>query len=66
MAVIPIDQVHEAWDQIKKEADSIDVNVQPIIKYFEKTWLYGDFPPEDCNQFGIFDMRTNNLVERYN
>ena len=56
----------KAWELIKQESTTFDVNVEPILTYFENTWLNSDFPPEDWNQFGIFDMRTNNQVERYN
>ena len=56
----------KAWELIKQEFTTFDVNFEPILTYFENTWLNSDFPPEDLNQFGIFDMRTNNQVERYN
>ena len=67
LAVVPLDQVVEAWDLIQDEARTLNVNVQPIIKYFQKTWMEnGHFPPEEWNQYGSMDDRTNNYVESYN
>ena len=67
LAVVPLDQVVEAWELIKVESSSLLINVKPIIKYFENTWMInGHFPPEEWNQFGSMDDRTNNYVEGYN
>ena len=66
LAVVPIEKLQDAWDLIKLESKEINVNVEPIIKYFEKTWMTGDFQPADWNQYGEFDQRTNNVVEHYN
>jgi hypothetical protein len=64
---VPLDQVVEAWELIKVESSSLLINVKPIIKYFENTWMInGHFPPEEWNQFGSMDDRTNNYVEGYN
>ena len=49
------------------ESNSLSgINVQPILKYFEKTWIKVDYLPEECNKFGELDDRTNNYVESYN
>ena len=70
LAVVPLTAHAQALEIIKKEANdlvtTINVDVSPIIKYFEKIWINGEFKPEEWNQFGIFNVRTNNNLEIFN
>ena len=67
LAVCLLEQIKEAWDIIVGESSKLnEINVKPILNYFEKTWMNGDFPPEDWNQFDNKEDRTNNYVESYN
>ena len=63
--MVPLNQIERAFELVKDQIPS-DVNVTPILNYFEKTWVNGAFPPPTWNQFGEFDERTNNNVEAYN
>ena len=67
LAIVPLDKILEAWDIVQLESLSMKVNVKPILKYFQNTWMInGHFPPEEWNQYGSMDDRTNNFVESYN
>ena len=63
---MPLGQLQEAWDILASESANLNVNVEPILKYFENTWIKGDFLPEEWNQFDVLNDRTNNNVEGYN
>ena len=43
-----------------------NIDVNPILIYYEKTWINGDFTPDELNQFGIYQLRTNKNMEIYN
>ena len=43
------------------ESNSLSgIKVQPILKYFEETWIKGDYLPEKWKKFGELDDRTSN------
>ena len=65
LAVVPIDRFIEAYNIVKMNQPS-DIDVKPILKYFENTWINGDYSIQDWNQFGVYNDRTNNNVEIYN
>ena len=65
LAVVPLDQFDEAYNIIKSSQPT-EINVTPILKYFESTWINGSFPVTDWNYFGVYVDRTNNNVEVYN
>ena len=66
LAVCLPDRVEEAFEILSKEADNLTVNVQPILIYFNNTWINGAIPRDDWNQFDVLKDRTNNSVESYN
>ena len=37
-----------------------------MIKYIEKTWIRGAYPPATCNMFQHEGVKTNNHAEGYN
>ena len=65
LACVPLDQINEAFDLIQIDAPG-DIEAAPILNYFRKTWLEGQFPSSEWNQYGDFNERTNNSVEAYN
>ena len=64
LALIPEDQVEGAWSMIK--GTPVGLDVQPIINYFERTWMRGHFQPSMWNHYGTYGPRTNNHVESFN
>ncbi len=59
MALIPIDKINIAWANIKNQ--KIDgINLQPIIAYYESTWLNGveQFKPSAWNHFDFIGPKT--------
>ena len=39
------------------------VNVKPILDYFVKKWMNGEYKPEEWNQFKVCLVRKNNSLE---
>jgi hypothetical protein len=67
LALTPIDKINIAWANIKNQ--KIDgINLQPIIAYFESTWLNGveQFKPSVWNHFDFIGPKTNNDLEAFN
>ena len=64
LPVIPAHLVIDAWTIIKNKLPS-DLNVQPIIDYFNSVWLR-KFDVNLWNTFGSDGPRTNNFVESFN
>ncbi len=67
LALIPLDRLDEGWNHIKTQKIE-HVNLNPIIKYFEDTWLKGidQFKPEIWNHFEFIGPRSNGDMEGMN
>ncbi len=67
LALIPLDRLDEGWNHIKTQKIE-HVNLNPIIKYFEDTWLKGidQYKPEIWNHFEFIGPRSNGDMEGMN
>ena len=62
MAFVPIQYWKEAYETLKNERPS-SPKVEDFIKYFEKTWVDGDYPIKLWNHNENSGPRTNNHLE---
>ena len=64
LAFVPLQYVGLAFHALKMTAPNLP-RVDEFIKYFEDTWLVGNFPPRLWNVFSMdtSSPRTNNHVE---
>jgi hypothetical protein len=63
--MVPSTSYKQAWEIIKNSKPK-GVNVQPIINYFESTWINGRFEPATWIHFDDIGPRSNNHVEALN
>ena len=59
LALIPPESINEGWALIKNQA--LDVNVAPIVSYFEKSWLNGVYQTTMWNHYGSAGLRCVDL-----
>ncbi|CAF0802873.1 unnamed protein product [Brachionus calyciflorus] len=66
LAFVPINRFEESFQHI---LDCIPIKITQIdlfIKYFQGTWIRGNFKPEIWNHYDTTTPRTNNHVEGFN
>ena len=59
---VPVPQVGDAVTYITSQAPSV-TGVEEFHKYFEATWMKGQYPLQMWNFFKCNGPRTNNYVE---
>ena len=65
LAFVPLNRLVEGLNIIKnKIIEGIDT--EPIIAYFEKTWINGNWSPSVWNYFDYIGRKTNNDLECFN
>ena len=62
LSLCPVRFVRVAWSAIKAAAPQVS-NINELCRYFENTWLNGEFPIPSWNHHETEGPRTNNHLE---
>ncbi|CAF1598157.1 unnamed protein product [Rotaria magnacalcarata] len=68
LPLIPLQHIFTIYEEIAAKFLLIIADIQPLLQYFSRTYLYGtNFPPPRWNHFSSigFTDRTNNALEGY-
>jgi len=66
IALVPSNLLSEALKIVENFVVVTEMNMNPILSYFKKTWIFGSYKPETWNYFDHIGRKTNNDVESFN
>ncbi len=66
IALVPSNLLFEALKIVENFVVVTEMNMDPILSYFKKTWIFGSYKPETWNYFDHIGRKTNNDVESFN
>ena len=65
LAMVPVKDIDRAYAIVKSNVPD-NIEVKPILDYFEKTWLNGQWKPAVWNHYDDDGPRSNNHAEAFN
>lgn len=66
LALVPLSLFDQPYSIVENFKVVTKYDRKPIINYFKKTWVLGNFPPTMWNYFDFIGRKTNNDVEGFN